>query len=114
MQPTALTVSLFFPNTHNIDIIVDGNRFKPYGEVAHTCVVKGDGKYMSIAAASILAKTHRDEYMENLDRDFPVYQWKKNKGYPTVVHRKAIQEHGITVHHRKSFTLLDPQLKLDF
>ncbi|MGL5683703.1 MAG: ribonuclease HII [Marinifilaceae bacterium] len=95
-------------------IIVDGNKFKPYKDVEHTCVVKGDGKYMSIAAASILAKTHRDEYMENLDNSFPVYQWRKNKGYPTVVHRDAIRKYGVTAHHRKSFTLLDPQLKLDF
>lgn len=95
-------------------IIIDGNRFKPYKEIEHHCIVKGDGKYMSIAAASILAKTHRDEYMEQLDEKFPHYQWKKNKGYPTVVHRKRIAEHGVTIYHRKSFTLLDPQLKLEF
>lgn len=95
-------------------ILVDGNRFKKYGDIPHLCVVKGDGKYMSIAAASILAKTHRDEYMENLHREFPVYNWQKNKGYPTKEHRQGIAEHGITDYHRSSFTLLDPQMKLIF
>lgn len=95
-------------------ILVDGNRFKKYGDIPHLCVVKGDGKYMSIAAASILAKTHRDEYMENLHREFPVYNWQKNKGYPTKEHRKGIAENGITDYHRSSFTLLDPQMKLVF
>lgn len=95
-------------------ILVDGNRFKKYGDIPHLCVVKGDGKYMSIAAASILAKTHRDEYMENLHREFPVYNWQKNKGYPTKEHRQGIAENGITDYHRSSFTLLDPQMKLVF
>lgn len=95
-------------------IIVDGNRFKPYKTIPHLCIVKGDGKYMSIAAASILAKTHRDEYMENLHRQFPVYNWKKNKGYPTKEHRKGIEEYGTTDYHRMSFTLLDRQLKIQF
>lgn len=95
-------------------IIVDGNRFKPYGSTPHLCIVKGDGKYMSIAAASILAKTHRDEYMENLHGRFPVYNWKKNKGYPTREHRRGIADYGITDFHRTSFTLLDLQYKLDF
>lgn len=95
-------------------IIVDGNRFKKYADIPHTCIVKGDGKYMSIAAASILAKTHRDEYMENLDRRFPVYNWKQNKGYPTQEHRDKIKEFGITDFHRKSFNLADPQLELRF
>lgn len=95
-------------------IIVDGNRFKPYGTTPHLCVVKGDGKYMSIAAASILAKTHRDEYMENLHGQFPVYNWKKNKGYPTREHRQGIADYGITDFHRTSFTLLDLQYKLEF
>lgn len=95
-------------------IIVDGNRFKKYGEIPHLCIVKGDGKYMSIAAASVLAKTHRDEYMENLHQQFPVYNWKKNKGYPTREHRQGIEQFGTTDYHRLSFTLLDPQLKLPF
>lgn len=87
-------------------ILVDGNRFKPYKDVPHTCVVKGDGKFMSIAAASILAKTYRDEHMKNLHREFPDYGWDKNKGYPTRVHREGIAKYGITCHHRKSFNLL--------
>lgn len=95
-------------------IIVDGNRFKPYCSTPHLCIVKGDGKYMSIAAASILAKTHRDEYMENLHGQFPVYNWKKNKGYPTREHRRGIADYGITDFHRTSFTLLDLQYKLEF
>ena len=77
-------------------IIVDGNKFKPYKEIPHDCVIKGDGKYMSIAAASILAKTYRDEYMEKINEEFPMYNWKKNKGYPTKEHRTAIEKHGIT------------------
>ncbi len=95
-------------------IIIDGNRFKKYQDIEHLCIVKGDGEYMSIAAASILAKTHRDEYMENLHDRFPVYNWKKNKGYPTEEHRNNIKCHGITDYHRKSFNLTDSQLKLDF
>lgn len=95
-------------------IIVDGNRFKKYGEIPHLCIVKGDGKYMSIAAASVLAKTHRDEYMEKLHGQFPVYNWKKNKGYPTKEHRRGIREFGITDFHRTSFTLLDSQLQFQF
>ena len=95
-------------------IIVDGNRFKKYRDIPHLCIVKGDGKYMSIAAASVLAKTHRDEYMENLHALFPVYNWKKNKGYQTQEHRKGIEQAGVTEFHRISFTLLDPQLKIQF
>lgn len=95
-------------------LIIDGNRFKPYEGIPHQCVVKGDGKYMSIAAASILAKTYRDDYMNKIAADFPAYQWAKNKGYPTKDHRKAIEEFGATEHHRMSFTLIDPQLKFDF
>ena len=95
-------------------LIIDGNRFVPYQEVPHHCIVKGDGKYLSIAAASVLAKTYRDDYMIKIAEDFPDYQWKKNKGYPTKEHRAAIERLGATPHHRKSFTLLDPQLKLDF
>ncbi|MES2799023.1 MAG: ribonuclease HII [Bacteroidota bacterium] len=87
-------------------LIIDGNRFKPYPTIPHTCFIKGDGKYLSIAAASVLAKTYRDEYMENLHEEFPQYDWSKNKGYPTKDHRIAILNHGATIHHRKSFTLL--------
>jgi ribonuclease HII len=94
-------------------IIIDGNRFKPFNEIAYQTVIKGDGKYLSIAAASILAKTYRDDYMEKIHEDFPMYNWKKNKGYPTKEHRLAIKEFGITIYHRKSFKLLDEQLKLD-
>lgn len=96
-------------------IIVDGNRFKPYKDIPFRTIVKGDGKYMSIAAASILAKTYRDDYMNNLAKQFPAYGWDKNKGYPTKAHRRAIMEYGITEHHRKSFTLTidDNALKLD-
>ncbi|MCQ2225208.1 MAG: ribonuclease HII [Paludibacteraceae bacterium] len=95
-------------------LIIDGNRFKPYEGIPHQCVVKGDGKYMSIAAASILAKTYRDDYMNKIAADYPAYQWAKNKGYPTKDHRKAIETFGPTEHHRMSFTLIDPQLKFDF
>ncbi len=94
-------------------IIVDGNRFKAYRNVAFECIVKGDSKYMSIAAASVLAKTYRDEYMERLHEEFPMYNWKKNKGYPTKEHREAIREYGITKYHRKSFRLLPKQLTLN-
>ena len=87
-------------------ILVDGNKFKPYKEIPHTCVVKGDGKFMSIAAASILAKTYRDEHMKNLHIDFPDYGWDRNKGYPTRIHREGIAKCGTTCHHRKSFNLL--------
>lgn len=95
-------------------IIVDGNRFKPYGSIKHACIVKGDGKYLSIAAASVLAKTTRDRIMTDLDEEFPYYLWKKNKGYPTAEHRDAIKKHGPCIHHRMSFNLIDRQLKLDF
>lgn len=95
-------------------LLVDGNRFKKYKEIPHTCIVKGDAKFLSIAAASILAKTHRDEYMRGLHLSFPQYGWDHNKAYPTEEHRKAIRLHGITPHHRKSFRLFDEQLKLDF
>jgi len=94
-------------------IIVDGNKFKEYENIPHTTIVKGDAKFMSIAAASILAKTYRDAFMQKLDKEFPQYYWKKNKGYPTKQHRNAIREFGITNYHRKSFKLLPEQLKLD-
>lgn len=87
-------------------IIVDGNRFKPYRFIPYNTVVKGDGKYLSIAAASILAKTYRDDYMDSLAREYPQYAWDVNKGYPTKVHREAIAKYGITPYHRKSFRLL--------
>ncbi len=95
-------------------IIVDGNRFRPFGDVPHECIIKGDGKYMSIAAASVLAKTYRDAYMEDLHEKFPMYNWKKNKGYPTKEHREAIRKYGLTEHHRKSFRQLPEQLALPF
>lgn len=96
-------------------VIVDGNRFKPYQELPFTTIVKGDGKYLSIAAASILAKTYRDDYMQALAKEYPQYDWQSNMGYPTKKHRKAIREHGVTPYHRKSFNLLgDGQLTLDF
>ena len=96
-------------------IIVDGNRFKPYGDVPFTTIVKGDGKYLSIAAASILAKTFRDDYMNQLAEEYPMYDWHGNKGYPTRKHREAIRQWGITPYHRKSYNLLgDGQLKLEF
>lgn len=98
-------------------VIVDGNRFKPYGKVPHTTIIKGDGKYLSIAAASILAKTYRDDYMERIAKEYPQYLWDKNKGYPTVEQRNAIRKHGITPYHRRSFTLLpqdEPQIPFEF
>lgn len=95
-------------------ILVDGNRFHPFNNISHTCVVKGDAKYMSIAAASILAKTYRDEYMQKLHETYPAYDWCRNKGYPTKAHRQAIALHGITPHHRKSFRLTEQQLEIDW
>lgn len=94
-------------------IIVDGNRFKPVLDIPHTCIVKGDAKFMSIAAASVLAKTYRDEYMNRIHEEFPMYNWKQNKGYPTKEHREAIRKYGTTKYHRMSFRLLPEQLKLD-
>ena len=94
-------------------IIVDGNKFKPYKDVPFETIVKGDAKYLSIAAASVLAKTYRDDFMEKIHKEFPFYNWKNNKGYPTREHRKAIQEYGITKYHRKTFKLLPSQLKFD-
>ena len=87
-------------------IIVDGNRFKPYDDISHTCIIKGDSKFMSIAAASVLAKTARDAYMLKLHEKYPMYNWKKNKGYPTKEHRAAIKKFGISKYHRKTFKLL--------
>ncbi|PCH77112.1 MAG: ribonuclease HII [Flavobacteriaceae bacterium] len=93
-------------------IIVDGNKFNAYKKIPHETIIKGDGKYLSIAAASVLAKTYRDDYMEKIHLDFPNYAWDRNKGYPTKVHRQGIRDHGITKHHRKTFKLLPEQLKL--
>ncbi|WP_251967991.1 ribonuclease HII [Parabacteroides sp. AD58] len=95
-------------------LLIDGNRFNPYPGIPHTTIVKGDGKYLSIAAASILAKTYRDDYMNELHREYPVYDWDHNKGYPTKKHRAAIAAHGISPYHRKSYNLLgNGQLTLD-
>lgn len=94
-------------------IAVDGNRFNPYLNIPHQCFIKGDGKFLNIAAASVLAKTYRDDYMKKIDAQFPVYQWNKNKGYPTKAHREAIQKNGDSPHHRHSFQLIPNQLKLN-
>ncbi|MDO4802374.1 MAG: ribonuclease HII [Prevotellaceae bacterium] len=95
-------------------IIIDGNRFKPYKNLPYTTIVKGDGKYLSIAAASILAKTYRDDYMKELAKEYPMYDWLSNKGYPTKKHRQAIKDYGISFHHRKTFNLIgDTQLELE-
>jgi len=93
-------------------LLIDGNRFKAYKNIPHECIIKGDGKFMSIAAASILAKTHRDQFMKNADLSYPQYLWKKNKGYPTMEHKLAIQEFGICLLHRKTFNY-NIQMKLD-
>jgi len=96
-------------------LLIDGNRFLPYAGIPHTTIVKGDGRYLSIAAASVLAKTYRDDYMQQLAAAYPAYHWSTNKGYPTPAHRKAIREYGVTPYHRKSFSLLPPlQLALHF
>jgi len=94
-------------------IAVDGNKFKPYQNIPHCCIIKGDGKFLNIAAASILAKTYRDEFMSTIHEEYPVYNWKQNKGYPTKQHREAIKKYGITRYHRKSFKLLPDQLSLN-
>lgn len=93
-------------------ILVDGNRFKAYHQIPHTCIVKGDAKFLAIAAASILAKTHRDEWMEKCSEEFPEYLWNQNMGYPTKAHRDAIKKHGVTRWHRRSFALLPVQTSL--
>ena len=95
-------------------IIADGNRFAPYHDLPYTTIVKGDGKYQAIAAASILAKTYRDDYMEQLHEEYPMYDWKSNKGYPTRKHREGIRRFGICPYHRKSYHLLDGELSLEF
>jgi ribonuclease HII len=94
-------------------IIVDGNRFKPINNIPFSTIIKGDSKYLSIAAASVLAKTYRDEYMNKIHEEFPMYNWKQNKGYPTKEHREAIRKYGTTKYHRMSFRLLPEQLSLE-
>ena len=95
-------------------LLIDGNKFYPYKSIGYKTIIRGDGIFFSIAAASVLAKTHRDEYMEKIHNEFPEYGWNKNKGYPTSLHRAAILKHGITPYHRKSFNLLDTQMKFEF
>jgi len=95
-------------------IIVDGNRFKPVNNIPHSCIIKGDSKYLSIAAASVLAKTYRDDYMTELHEEYPMYNWKQNKGYPTLEHREAIRKYGTTKYHRKSFRMLPDQTEIEF
>ncbi len=102
----AMHLSLDILKTVPESLLVDGNRFKPYKKIPHHCIVKGDGKYAAIAAASILAKTYRDEWMQKIHREFPQYGWNKNKGYGTVLHRAAITEYGLCKYHRKSFNIL--------
>jgi ribonuclease HII len=95
-------------------LLIDGNRFKPYKNIPHTCIVKGDAKYLPIAAASILAKTYRDDYMLKIHQQYPNYKWDKNKGYPSKAHRNAIKQFGITEYHRLSYKLLPDQLSFEF
>jgi ribonuclease HII len=95
-------------------LLIDGNRFFPYRDLQHKTIIRGDGLFFSIAAASVLAKTFRDEYMEKIDSEYPVYGWNKNKGYPTRFHREAIFTHGISPYHRKSFSLTNTQLSIEF
>lgn len=110
----AMQESIAKLHTTPLYIIVDGNRFKPVNNIPYSCIIKGDSKYRSIAAASILAKTYRDAYMEKIHEEFPMYNWKQNKGYPTEEHREAIRKYGTTKYHRMSFRLLPDQLELDF
>ena len=95
-------------------LLIDGNRFRTQGKIPYTCMVKGDGRFYSIAAASVLAKTYRDDFMLQIHREFPDYDWNRNKGYPTKKHREAIKKHGPTKYHRMTFRLLDEQLELKF
>ena len=110
----AMQESILKLNPKPLYIIVDGNRFKPVEKIPYSTIVKGDSKYMSIAAASVLAKTYRDEYMNKIHEEYPMYNWKQNKGYPTKEHREAIRKYGTTKYHRMSFRLLPEQLKLPF
>lgn len=109
----AMQESIMKLNPIPLYIIVDGNRFKPINNIPYNTIVKGDSKFMSIAAASVLAKTYRDEYMNKIHEEFPMYNWKQNKGYPTKEHREAIRKYGTTKYHRMSFRLLPEQLKLE-
>lgn len=109
----AMQDSIIKLNPTPLYIIVDGNRFKPLNNIPYSCIIKGDSKYLSIAAASILAKTYRDEYMDKIHEEFPMYNWKQNKGYPTKEHREAIKKYGPTKYHRMSFRLL-PEEQLEF
>lgn len=109
----AMTLSVLDLDPKPEFLIIDGNRFTPIPDLLHQCIVKGDTKYLSLAAASILAKTYRDDYMNMIHEEFPMYNWKKNKGYPTKEHREAIVKHGPCKYHRMSFKLLPDQLKLD-
>jgi ribonuclease HII len=95
-------------------LLIDGNRFKAFPEIPHACIIKGDGKFLSIAAASILAKTYRDDYMNEIHTEFPEYQWSKNKGYPTLYHRRKVREIGISTYHRLTFSNQGSQLSLEF
>lgn len=95
-------------------LLIDGNRFRTKSKIPFSCMIKGDGRFYSIAAASVLAKTHRDDFMEKIDKEFPGYDWSKNKGYPTKKHRAGIKKYGVTKYHRKTFRLLDDQLELHF
>jgi ribonuclease HII len=110
----AMHESILKLNPYPEYVIVDGNRFKAIPNIPHSCIIKGDSKYLSIAAASILAKTYRDEYMNQIHEEYPIYNWKQNKGYPTIEHREAIRKYGPTKYHRMSFRLLPEQLKMDF
>jgi len=110
----AMQESVLKLNPNPLYLIVDGNRFKPINNIPYSCVIQGDSKYMSIAAASILAKTYRDEYMSEIHEEYPMYNWKQNKGYATHEHREAIKKYGVTKYHRMSFRLLPHQLELDF
>lgn len=109
----AMQESIVRLNPTPLYIIVDGNRFKPINDIPYSTIIKGDSKYMSIAAASVLAKTYRDEYMNKIHEEFPMYNWKQNKGYPTKEHRDAIRKYGTTKYHRMSFRLLPEQLNLE-
>ena len=109
----AMQESILKLNPKPLYIIVDGNRFKPINTIPHSCIIKGDSKYMSIAAASVLAKTYRDAYMNRIHEEYPMYNWKQNKGYPTKEHREAIRKYGVTKYHRMTFRLLPEQIKLD-
>jgi ribonuclease HII len=111
---TAMQRSIENLETRPQFIAVDGNKFRPFENIPHQCVVKGDAKFLHIAAASVLAKTYRDAFMEKIHEEYPMYNWKKNKGYPTAEHREAIKKYGITPYHRKSFKLLPDHLEFDF